>query len=507
MVRAVALAVGATVTLSLAAAQLTRPAGGAPAPSAPAAGVAASPSTDRRSPSPSTPPTTPPAYQAFGTPGPQGTVTIQVGSSYRSLDLASGTMIPAGTASWPSRLLVTRSGSSVCLCIDEKIEGGDASATARADGVRLGTYAARPDRGWWSVQAGSPIVLAGSLSPDGHWIAIGSARLHGLAWHFGLDVYEVGTGRSVARNDLGTVNAGNGRGAFGNVFAWGPAPSFSADGRTLVVQGTVVKGDRIAETRVWTVQRVGDRLSRPVRVDAERRSLLADPCLDIVVDPMNGGGLAGWCWFDDGRGQVVRIADRSGLVAHEVALAAEGTTWGWGPRMVLPDSSAVVAWDPVGRRLARVDLRTGQLDTSAAHTDSAQAFPALEALANRVAAWIAPTTHAKWILEPGLAISPEGTTVYAIGVREQSAEVEAPGVGVDVFDLASLERTSHWAIPGDATSIVVTPDGGWVIVASTEMPAGHTTITVIDPTTGETRAIIGGLAGEMVQFVTPSTRS
>jgi hypothetical protein len=159
---------------------------------------------------------------------------------------------------------------------------------------------------------------------------------------------------------------------------------------------------------------------------------------------------------------------------------------------------------PATATLTRVDLATG--DKSSGKGIVAADPGPLTALGN----WLAPTVAAKSWLRGALVISPDGTRVYAIGVRAGASEREPGGsAGVFVFDGSTLEPVAVWQPSADYVSLALSADGrlayaaGLPGVDATGRQTGNqqASITVYDTTDGSIRLIAGQLGSEDLSFL------
>jgi hypothetical protein len=187
------------------------------------------------------------------------------------------------------------------------------------------------------------------------------------------------------------------------------------------------------------------------------------------------------------------------------------------PEMV-PGSSDVVDrgrlfhWNASNRTLTRIDLATGRVTGTATAAQASNGSPGaadrLAALGRSVGQWLAPAAAAKTILQPSIALSPDGSRAYALGVTSPES-TDAGSTGVDVFDTVAMRAIDHWAPPADLVSVGVSPDGRLVYVAGapeTDASGGRrlgapASIVVFDASDGTVRLIAGALGLEMVAIV------
>ena len=165
-----------------------------------------------------------------------------------------------------------------------------------------------------------------------------------------------------------------------------------------------------------------------------------------------------------------------------------------------------VLWNPVDDVLTRVDLATGDMSTGTGNETADTSGP-LAAIGR----WLAPTAAAKVLLSAGIAISPDGSRVYALGIRNGRTGTEvASSAGVFVFDATSLAQVSHWTATADFVSLALSSDGRYLYAAgSPEANATGTvttraaSITVFNTGDGSVRLIAGQLGPGFLLF--PST--
>lgn len=131
----------------------------------------------------------------------------------------------------------------------------------------------------------------------------------------------------------------------------------------------------------------------------------------------------------------------------------------------------------------------------------------LGGIGRAIAGWLAPSANAKTLLQPGLALSPDGTRVYAIGILPPQNYISG-STGVDVFDTTSMRQVDHWAPLGDLVSIAVSSDGRQVYLAASAATtaAGGATdapgaLFVYDAPNGRLHLIAGDLGQDDVALL------
>jgi hypothetical protein len=166
-------------------------------------------------------------------------------------------------------------------------------------------------------------------------------------------------------------------------------------------------------------------------------------------------------------------------------------------------------WSPDTLGVARIDLLGGRLERQVritpAKTGTSDEGP-LMGLAHALSGWLAPAAVAKTFLQPALALSPDGSRLYAIGVRNEQNRMSA-STGLWVVDSATLSLVAHWEPTADFASVAATSDGRFVLTSGlpradadgneNDWPAS---LTAYDARTGEIRLIAGDLGTGWVYF-------
>jgi DNA-binding beta-propeller fold protein YncE len=173
-----------------------------------------------------------------------------------------------------------------------------------------------------------------------------------------------------------------------------------------------------------------------------------------------------------------------------------------------PDGAYLYVWNPFGLELNRIELATGNVNKAKAAAVTASAANPLAAFGR----WLAPPTLAKMFLQPGVAISPDGTRLYGLGILGDPAAGDFSGsAGVVVFDTQAMTSLGRWEPTADFVSIAVSPDGAFVYASGmsgvdatgreTSQPAS---ITVFNAADGSIRLIAGDLGRGMLSFAGPA---
>ena len=484
-----------------------------------------------KSPQPSTSTTPRPSAAAEATPLPKILVTGDEPSpsvvivrtergDYARVDLATGSIDgPLTGKSSYSELRLQAGGSMVCLCVSES---GSIGGMPTDNAVTLDRYDARGkltssspiesfsgepdprDEGVLIQEQPAHVLTKIGYSADGRYGFVGwSVRAHPV-WHSGIVVVDMRDGSIVSRLALPDATDGQGDsrrvvnapGVVGSIssssvviarswYEWTPAASlepgytFENDAFTAKLGdgtfsdlapvplasdcgATVNRAGALPDGGFWLACTQGGAELTVVRRLAADGSLLGD----------------------------VRVNGGAGIDADPTALSADGST--------------LYVWDPSGATLTSVDLAKGT-KTSGKGTAAVEQGP-LSALGH----WLAPTAAAKSFLRGALVVSPDGSRIYAIGVKEGASSHEMAGsTGVFVFDGATLEPAGVWQPTADFVSLAVSADGHFVYAAGLpgmdaagqRQLAQQASITVFDTSDGSIRLIAGRLGGDMLSFI------
>jgi hypothetical protein len=507
--RAASAAVLATVGLALVAVWLTLP-------RTPAIGDRSSPQASSGKTPSATPTATPlPAFAVYGAKV-EGRVVVETYGTYRIVDLATGSFagdIVNGTSP-PTRLYARSGGGFVCACvvvnsannfmsgqyvIDARVIGGDGKVVRRIPVVTLVSDVDRPIL----VDEGIGLSALSALSRDGRTLYIAWAYRTTPVWHLGISVVDVDQGKVVQ-----TVRLPDRQSTDGFVLTdVGLAMLSTApdDGHQMLTVG-VSRGHDFTTSHVLVTLADG-RIAKTTTYGDET---------DINAHPCYAGG----DWANDATFYTV-CPDPAVFRSFRLdgSLITEATM---GPGAAIPeivpgssnvdDRGRLFHWNPASRTLTRIDLATGRVTGTATAARASTGFPdaadRLAALGRSVGQWLAPAAVAKTILQPSIALSPDGSRAYALGIT--SPEKTDPGsTGVDVFDTVAMRAIDHWAPPADLVSVAASPDGKYVYVAGapetdasgaprTGAPAS---LIVFDASDGSVRLIAGALGLEMATFV------
>lgn len=444
----------------------------------------------------------------------QVVVQLQEGQ-YAIVDLANGTIgSPLTAGSWGSQLRRAPNGDLVCLCnsmlgyaagnyteLKVELDRLDATGTVVARDPVL-DVTGTPDPRGPTVDQTSHVSARTTFSADGRYAYVGwSARAHPV-WTSGLVVVDLDSGAVVQRLALPDADDGTGT------------------SRTYVDAPRIVgrAGDRVVIDRNWytfspaSASQPNYTFASGVFTATVNGATLGDPaalalgsgCGDDVT--LAGALADGGLWLSCARsgGSVLTVIRRiagDGSLIGDVSVysaAIDGST-----SVLSPDGAFIYLWNPISLTLTRVELASGATTTGQAPKPAADVSP-LTAFGH----WLAPTAAAKMFLQAGIAISPDGQRIYALGVAGNPAAAEFAGsAGVLVFDAGTLASIGRWAPTADFVSIAVSADGASVYAAgSAQFDAAGTqtsqpaSITVFNATDGSIRLIAGQLGQQMLTF-------
>ena len=489
-------------------------------------GKSPEPSGGRPSPSAGAAQATPlPRIQITGDgPNPAVVVMRSERGDFSRVDLTTGLVNgPLTGKSYSSQLRVGADGSMLCLCVAESgsIGGMPTDITVTFDrydargklqsSTAIKQFSGEPDPRDESVfipERPSHVRSAIAFSDDGRYGFVGwSLRAHPV-WRSGVLVVDLSNGQIVGRLDLpdstdgedntrrvtdaprvvGMIHSGAVLIARG-WYSWSPpassAPSFTSEND---VFSASFDGGRIAN-------------AKPVPT--------ASDCGPAVVRAGSLPEGAFWLACTDGgpRLTVIRRLGPDNSLLGDVRISGEAGIE-TDPTAMSADGSKLYVWDPASGTVTRVDLASGDKTTGKGIASVEEPGP-LAALGN----WLAPAAAAKSWLRGALAISPDGTRIYAIGVKGGETEHQMAGsAGVFVFDAATLAPITVWQPTADYISVAVSADGRLVYAAG--LPgvdarggikiAQQASITVFDAADGSIRLIAGQLGGDALSFLSPT---
>jgi hypothetical protein len=511
----------ATVVLAVAAVWLTAPRNdrGVVGPSqAPTAAPSASPSSG--------PAVTPlPKLLRNGELPSVTRVMLRAGGRYQLADLATGDLVDGGLGRYdgPLALVPRPDGGWLCVCGAWQMSASGPSGLTMdlvpvdADGNAGTPTPARSLEGEAdpALPADRQFALVDgnvAVSPDQKTALFSwSVRNGADGWAGGVDVIDVAAGSVV----------GNAAVPFEPITTEGPVPlpvtrnapnvSFSPDGSAIVLAAFWFVEDPADPSPPYGLDRWTAPFDGSAIGDVSRLALqTASQCDEFDRGLVDASTYYSVCSLSGGE-ILVRRFSLDGTLLGDTSLArAEGELSG--AMLEARSGDDLYLWNPVPAVLSKVDLRTGELRQSAQPTARSGPLDGLAELGRRVGHWIAPTAVAKIWLEPGLAITPDGSRVYAIGVSSINPN-EVGSTGVYAFDANSLASVGHWQPTADFTSIAVSADGRFVYAAGfggLGAPGGvsgnRASVTVFDTADGSIRLIAGQLTTGDIWFSSPVLR-
>ncbi len=449
-------------------------------------------------------------------------VVVNVESKFSIVDLGTGTLgQPIASGQWGTVVRRAPDGFVYCICLagDGYARGSFTHMTvtwtryaggAATSSDVVGEYRGEPD----PADGADPdqpqnVAVRVSFGPDPGVAFVGWTVHAHPAWKSGIVVVDVSNGAILQRIDLpdtadGTATSRTGVDAPQVIGA-------AAGGRLAIARPTYTWSPPASANATYhfgadafVAVFDGERLSNVRTLGA------ASQCGDQVIA---AGTLASGNWWlgcagDQYRRTVVRRLSANDHVIGDtqVSTPLDVGERGGGTSAVAPDGSALFLWSPMALVLTRVDLETGDVSTGKGETASAGG--PLTALGR----WLTPTAAAKVLLSSGIAISPDGSRVYVIGVNSFGAGTDGAtgSQGLFVFEASSLAQVDHWAPTADFVSIAVSADGRFVYAAGSpgatadgqanQQPAS---ITVFDAGDGAVHLIAGQLGNGFLVF--PST--
>lgn len=445
---------------------------------------------------------------------PSVTRVLLASNGYRIADLSTGALQPAvpwEQGGWTSPL-PRPGGGWVCVC-------GTYSGTGSAGTSRLvitleaidaaGSPSGQADLRTLQSEVDPAQPASDSLtvdvravaSADGRYALVGWSERTATGWHAGVDVVDLVTLDIVDRLDLPDVD----RSAVADGRAWARlAP------RVATAPGTVaalITGDWFVEDVTgtapsgadhWTTTFAGGKFGRTR--DAGTRP--ADGCYEWEQGVIDESSFYIACIVDtNGKVRVERYDAAGGTIdTTEV-----GTFTGFGTFAARPDHRLFL-WDPQDQVLTAFDLATGATTrTEVPETASAGPLEVLGAIGRAIGDWVAPSATAKIFLDPAIAISPDGSTLYGLGIMGAFDSIGS--AGIFAFDIAGDTPAfkSHWEPTADLISLAISEDGAFVYAAGmsgvdaqgVQAPDVQASVTVFDATDGSIRLIAGQLGAEM----------
>jgi hypothetical protein len=518
------LALVLTVGLALFAAYAGPYSTGPDAPPSPArtgiGGARAAPVVPTRPPPPPTPSPLP-ALRSVGE-GLDGQLLVQA-AGYRFLDLHTGTLGavlgfpfgPNGNAMPTQTGFVFLSTRATALADGHRsvvsLKVVDTTGQARRD-FDVGTFRGYNDPALPKDEQGESVIAAARTASDGNTVFVGLAIRGREEWRRSVLAVDLERPRVIGRFELDTVPLRTGTGAARAAnaaptpgvptyaYAWPPEIDLSPSGRSALLTAEVVVDGRVNQVRRWraSVDRFGLGSLRPFRRDVP--ALQPDQCrIDGYATEETYYSL---CWLGGGP-SVLRLAADGSVLGETSVKQVDGEGIGIA-QAVDRAAGKLYLWNMTTRTLARLSLISGKLEgvvTIPQRSSAEQPESLVGALAHGLSAWLAPSAAAKVFVDPGLALSPDGTRLYGLAVDLSDGEhTMTRAAGIYAFDAGTLAVLDWWQPTADFASLAVSDDGTLVFAAGLAGvdAAGNETgwpasVTAYDAQTGEIRLIAGDL--------------
>jgi hypothetical protein len=519
-------AIAATVVVALAAVWLNGPVGPNTGKIVPTTGpdTSSSPSASPTDAAPSKAPPSPTAselpqlFLAGPAPDPSR-LLVRNGSSTSVADLTTGTLTSSGLSPHSGAATVVPDGKGgwICVCIDWQMPGDFATGVdihlergnqdgSPGPGATIRSVEGSRDPG---VGGASQLDLAdarATVSPDGRTVFVGWAvHVGGTGWSAGIDLVDVATGAIDQRFRV-PVEATSAAKDTGVSFG-APTVSASPSGKTLLVSVFWYSRSNLGfgGTYRWTAPFSGTTIG-PLQASRETSAAVCPEVTSGMIDDAASYLVCSSAGFR---------FERFGLDGRELGRTDVPMTDARtdGLTQAARAGRNLFLWEASTGRLSRIDLLTGEV----AHGSSVASMRGVDPLSNLARAlgrWLAPVALAKVFVEPGVVVSPDGRTVYAIGIHTVTGEDDGGSLGVFVFDADTLTQKDHWAPVADYVSMALSADGRFVYVlgrAGVDATGNYradqeTSVTVYDAATGSVRAIAGRLGNDLTLFPGPIVR-
>ncbi|MEO8272596.1 MAG: hypothetical protein ABI620_00850 [Chloroflexota bacterium] len=459
-----------------------------------------------------------------GVPDPSKLFVQTERGDFERVDLEMGAIGPALTGGGHGSVLrVLPDGSVACLCLTESVWVGESPTVATVALARFAPGGAPTFTTPIDLFTGEPdprdvntfvperpphVLTALSFSADGRYGFVGWSLRAYPAWKNGIIVVDATDGTVADRLSLpdGATGDGDSRRVLDAPRVVGLTPGGILLARTWFAWTPVTSSNAsyTFDNDLFAASFADGRLSAPAVVPA------VAGCGETVLSAGSIAGGGSWVACSSG-GSSSTVVRRLGIdgshlgdtrVAGQSGIDGDMTT-------ISPDGAHLFAWNPVSATLTRVDLATGEMAVGQGANITAAERGPLSALGD----WLAPAAAAKTFLRSGIVISPDGSRIYAIGVRSVSSGPEPGGsTGVFVFDATTLASIAIFSPTADFASLAVSRSGRYVY--ATGLPgvdaAGvsnrnfSASITVFDVNDGSVRLIAGLLGGDALSFASPT---
>lgn len=407
------------------------------------------------------------------------------GDAFRYLDLATGTTRRIFDVQlWRDALFRTGDDQFVCICFSDEYDA-TAGPSRSMDLVRIAGDAVTKT----TLDRLRPSAVAITDQPDplvdvavdrGHRLGLLAVAGRTKAeWQISVRVVDigaasVGTATRVGRIPLPAFPAGasptpvpSDQPSQENLYLDGPHVRLAPDGRTAFLWATA---QRYAENGEPAVTQGGWRIA--LAADGSIEDVAAVP--DIAAWPQfcpgvafgGRGELVGLCadpTLSTTGGQpswLLRTFDADGRPSNAVRLP-ETADYGYSEPLVDQANDRAYLWDPVALRIVRVDLVDGSIASAAFDPAASSAAGVTSGAAPLPPVWHDGDSAVQQLLFESLAGSPDGRTLYGIGIRPNvNSDTYSPkALGVFAIDPATLALTGRWAPAANDVWVSTLPDG------------------------------------------------
>jgi hypothetical protein len=443
---------------------------------------------------------------------------VRLDSGYALVDLAKGTIGPTIALGDPGSLVrQLDDGSVICICVTADSTAGSVTREVVSwqrlgsdggwTGFPIETFVGLPDpRGTTLTFDPSASI---SISPAGDSAAyVGwSTRQHPI-WRSGLIAVDLASGAVLQRVDL--PDRDDGPDSQPVIVPFGPQVIGAAgENRVLISRPrwsvSMIGSGGPTASHSPSVETAFDAFVAPTSsgtigmyhaVGAAQPLAGLNGCGESPLESGSIGDAGWWATCESGDGIHLRTFDSNDAQIREQIL--DNTTIGTTPDTygtVNAAGTALYAWNPVALKLTKVELATGRrtvADDPTARGD----------LLARIGDWLTPPATAKGLWMPTIALSPDGSRAYALGIESDANPDSTTSIGITVVDTDIMLVLGHWPAAANYDSIASSADGSVVFVAaptSASQPSGSS-ITALDAATGTPRTSIGGLGFEPLFF-------
>lgn len=441
-----------------------------------------------------------PVLVVNGAPAPEGRIIVAADGGFRTLDLGTGEL-GGFVGTWRDVFHVHPDGGYLCACVERP--WGDRTESIVVRAVRMTsdgevTWAGEPRQ--YVGRRPKPDAVSGAagvgsaLTPDGGTLLLGWAVRAAGGWSFGLDLEPVERDGPARRVLLEVIDLGTADVRIGD-----PMVRVSPDGRLAAVAGWLA----VRRTDGWSVERPRWRVA--LGSDGPAAVTRLEGASELAATCEAQGFATPTSYVAVCRSAIPREEGLTLVEIHD-ALVVPGedpvtVIMPAGPQPVVridAGSGSVFVWDPLGHVMASIDVRTGRVSGTTAIA------PADRGAQGEVAT--APL--ARPLGSDALALSPDGTRLYALG--RPRPDRTGGSSGVWVFDSRTLALLDHWAPTADFVSLAASADGRWVYAigawgadAEGRPSRQDSSLTIFVALTGDVRLIAGQPGGSLVGVVPP----